>query len=318
MSLKKIKNWTNKKLGMMSLALANVEKNALAQKGESLSNDAQQVQRNSQGQLADDLLQGRVTQQVMDLRWRTYKVLQETEGIKAEVIGYDENDMPIMKLTKIDKKKGLEFVKVDTFDDYPLEMVIENNEITTGVNQMLDNAYLKISDESTINKKKGKVVSATHGEISATDYFASQKNELPITIERKEHPKFKIEKHTKKLNVRDIDGNKKMLEFYTSMYPDESIISSLFISDVKKAIKNPESSTILNIDSVEFITHKSLGADDFSEYKYKILSFDKIIQFNGHYVFKFIAEPIINGRYILEDYRINKLDTKYKNKEKKK
>lgn len=318
MSIKKVKKWANKKLGLVSLALANVEKNALNQKGESLSSDAEQVQRHSQGQLADDLLQGKLTQEVINLRWRIYKTLEAGNNYTSEIIGYDEDNYPIIRVKKIDKTQGLESIKLDSYDPYDLEMVIDNSEITKSVNETLENKYLNLSDAPTLNEKKDKVVSATHGEISSTDFFATQKNETPLIVSRKEAPKFKLEKYTKKLNVRNISDTKKLLEFYVSKYPDESITSSFFIRDVKKAIKNPMTSSILDIDTVGFFTNNTLGADDFLEYKYKILSFDKIIEFNEFYVFKFIAEPIVNGRYVLENYRVEELDEKYKKKEKRK
>ena len=53
------------------------------------------------------------------------------------------------------------------------------------------------------------------------------------------------------------------------------------------------------------------------EYQYDILSFDKIIEFNGYYVIKFKAKVIINGEDILEQHRIEELDKKYETKEKK-
>jgi hypothetical protein len=93
----KVKNWVNKKAAIISLALANVEKNAFSQTGESLSNDVNQERRHTQGQLADSLVHGEITQEVINLRWRTYKILKESDGHISEVIGYDDNNMPIVK-----------------------------------------------------------------------------------------------------------------------------------------------------------------------------------------------------------------------------
>jgi tRNA1(Val) A37 N6-methylase TrmN6 len=61
-----IKNWVNKKISMLSLAMGNVEKNTFSQSGEVLSTDFNQTQRHTQGQLADSLKQGEVTQEVID------------------------------------------------------------------------------------------------------------------------------------------------------------------------------------------------------------------------------------------------------------
>jgi len=61
-----------------------------------------------------------------------------------------------------------------------------------------------------------------------------------------------------------------------------------------------------------------LGANNFREYSYDVMSFDRVIEFDGHYVFKFNCEVTINGEYLLEKFRVNYLDEKYKNKERKK
>ena len=87
--MKKIKNWVKKKAAIMSLALANVEKNVFGQNGEPLSSYVNQERRHTQGQLADSLVHGEITQEVIDLRWRTYKVMRASEGVTAEIVGYD-------------------------------------------------------------------------------------------------------------------------------------------------------------------------------------------------------------------------------------
>ena len=47
-------------------------------------------------------------------------------------------------------------------------------------------------------------------------------------------------------------------------------------------------------------------------------SVDKIIEFNGSYVIKFIGNVKLNGNNILDEHRVVELDEKYNNKEKKK
>ena len=74
---------------------------------------------------------------------------------------------------------------------------------------------------------------------------------------------------------------------------------------------------MLNIKGVEFVTYKSLGVSDFLEFKYEIESFDKIIEFNGFYVIKFIANVVIDGEDITEIHRVEELDKKYNEKAKK-
>jgi hypothetical protein len=317
--MKKIKKWFNKKAAILSLALGNVEKNTLGQKGEPLNSDVNQTIRNTKGQLADSLVNGEVTQEVMDLRWRTYKILRESGGVFAEIVGYDEEGFPIVKTKKINKKRGLSKVKLDSYDNYPLELVLDNTEISIGGNDAMENENITIFDSIIENyNDNNELISVTHGEIDSVEYFATNKSEVPLKIIRNQIPKFRIETYTKKLNVRKIDEEKRLLEFYVSKYPDEyDRTSRLFLSDLKKTIEEPNKSTIIEFQKVNFVSYKTMGSDDFLEYEYEILSYDKIIDFNGHYVIKFIAKVIENGKDILETYKMVELDKKYELKAKK-
>lgn len=323
--MKKVSKWLKRQSAYLSLAMAGVEKNALGQKGDALDKTITQERRHSQGTLADSLKQGEVTQEVMDLRWRTYKILNAVENYKAEIVDYvktiDENGkeiiLPVTKVSKVDKKRGLKKVKVDNFDSFPLEMIVDNTEITLdGSEAMKDIESFK---EVIINKDdKGEIVSATHGEINAEEYFAKNKGENPVKINRSSLPKFEIERFTKKLCVRTINETDRLLEFYVSMYPDEfNRTTRLFISDIKKAIANPRQADFLVFDGVEYITYKTIGVDDFLHYSYSNIEFDKIVEFNGFYVIKFKAKLVVNGDNIFNQYKQDELEQKYEVKAKK-
>ena len=317
--MKKIKEWLLKKSGSIIISLTNVEKNALGQSGEFMSSDIQHTQKHTQGQVADSLINGEITHEVMNLRWRMYKILQETDSLTTQIIGYEPDGTPITKTSKKDVKKGLKKIKVDSFDDYKLEFVLVNDEIISSGNDVMGNKYIDILDKPTINlDDEGNIVSATHGEISGDEYYFTNKTEKSIVINSEFTRRFFLENFTKKLNIRHISDDEKLLEFYVSIYPDvNNRTSRLFLSELNKIINEGKKSDITNIDEVEFITYKAIGVDDFLEYKYKITSFDKIIAFNGSYVIKFLSKVVINGENITSKYIQNELEEKYKNKEKK-
>jgi hypothetical protein len=73
----------------------------------------------------------------------------------------------------------------------------------------------------------------------------------------------------------------------------------------------------LEILGVKFISYNTIGAADFFEFEYEINKFDKIVEYDGHYVIKFIANVITNGESIYEKYREEELEERYKNKERK-
>jgi len=313
--LNKVKKWAKKNMAMLSISLANVEKNALGQRAETLSDDVNHVRRNTEGQLADSLLQGEVTQEVMDLRWRTYKILKESSGHITEIVGYDKDGYPITRTYKKDKTKGLENIKLDEYDTYQIEMCLFNDEVTLSISDTLGTKYIEGKEEPVKVKEDENAV----GSISGDKYFSFYKPKRHITVERKFAPKFEIETYTKKLIVRYINEETRLLEFYVSKYPDEyNKTSKLFLKEIEKAIKNPFSVNMLDLPKVSFITNGTIGADDFHLYQYKELVFDKIIEFDGNYVIKFKAKIGINGEDILEKHRQEELDKKYKNKEVKK
>ena len=316
--MKKLKNWFRQKMALLSLAMSNVEKNALGQQGETLNTDISKFQRHTQGQLADSLKQGEITQEVIDLRWRTYKILRETEGVTAEIVGYDEHGMPIVKTKKVNRKLGLKKVKLDPSDEYKLEMVVDNSEIVIGGNQAMENEHISLLDEVLKSENENGDLVATHGVINSVEYFATNKSERPIMVIRDILPNFYLENFTLKMNVRTINKTDKLLEFYVSKYPDEyNRTSRLFISEVKKIMNDGINSTMLEFNEINFITYKTLGSDDFLEYEYDSISFDKIVEFNGYYVIKFIGKLKTDGNDILETHRVTELDKKYEQKLKK-
>ena len=293
-----LKKWFNKKIVILALAFANVEKNAFTQKGERLESDINKISDKDSNTLLHSLKNSVVTQEVENLRWRLYKVLEATDTLSSIIIGYDDDGYPIVETKEVSKKQQkilLNKVKLDEYDNYELELVVDNSPITIS------------TTDSIVD------------EITSENHSSNLKPERPVKVVREFIPKFEIEKYTKKINIRDIDGKNKLIEFYISKYPDlYDKRSTLLISEIKKIINNPKSSNILDIDGIGFITYKTFGVKDFMEYHYKVNGFDKLVEFDGNYIIKFKSEVILNGEYLLEKYRMKDLDAKYKNKERKK
>jgi hypothetical protein len=314
----KIKNWITNQIARIMFSVSNVEKNALGQNGQTLETDINKHQRLTQGQLADSLINGEVTQEVLNLKWRTYKILKATEGVKSTITGYDEDGLPMVKTTKINPKLGLKKVKVDSFDDYKLEMVLDNTEIAMSTTDSMSNDNLSILDSVLENyDDDGNLVSVSHATINATEIMATEKAERPIKINRQSPPNFFIENYTKKMNIRKINKKERLFEFYVSKYVDEyNRTTRLFQSSVKKAIEGVNQ-TFLEFDGIEFVTYKTIGVQDFLLFKYNNITFDKIVEFNGFYVIKFKGEVEINGNDILDEHKVEELEKKYEQKLKK-
>lgn len=315
-----IKNWFKNKLLSLAIAVSNTEKNLLAQDGRSLGEGNKQERKVGQGTLADDLLRGELTQEVKDLRWRMYKVMEASEKVKSNItMERDENGK--LKLdgeghpkfiigipTVYDPVNIIKNIKPDPFDPYELELSYDNNSVTIGVHETLEISGIKAkawTGDTELN------------EVSHREYDAGSKTEPNLKIIRNFVPKFYIESFTRKLMVRKIGGKQKLLEFYISKYVDEyKFNTKLIINEIKKIMTNgPMTSNFIQFDEVGFISDKTAGAKDLLAFGYKILSFDKIVEFDGYYVVKFKAEVVVDGEDITADYKEEELEKKYENKE---
>ena len=224
----------------------------------------------------------------------------------------------LLKQLKKNPKLGLKKIKVDEYDDYKLEMVLDNTEIALNTTDIMDSEHLSILEDLLENyDDDGNLISVGHANIGGNELNIIEKGDRPIKIKRQEFPNFLLENFTKKLNVRKIKKDERLLEFYVSTYPDEyNKNSKLFLSSVKKVMAGKKES-FLEFYGVEFLTYKTIGAEDFLLYSYEIIGFDKIIEFNGFYVIKFKAKLTIDGQDILEEHKVDELEKKYENKDKK-
>lgn len=314
----KIINWFKKQITTFVLATASVEKNAFKQNNESLTTSVTQEQRHKQGMLSDALKRGEITQEVKDLRWRMYKIIKATDSVIANITGYDEDGLPIVEVIKKSKKIAIrKNIRVDKFDDYEVLMVVNNSEIMLGISEGSNIDKLESVDGEIRIDDNGDSVK-TIGDVSFNEYISNVKSDRPINVQRDIKSKFNIEDYTKKMVVRKISSNERLLEFYISMYPDEyNRNSRLLISELKKAQNNPRASNIFDIKSINYITNNTIGTYDYELYEYNNIIFDKMIEFDGHYVIKFRANLLINGEDIINKFREIDLDKKYETKEKK-
>lgn len=297
----KILNWIKNNLTALSISFSNVEKNILGQEKEESNQSTRKERRHLQGTLVDSLIRGEMTQEVKNLRWRTYKILKAAYGSSLVLNGHDENGDPIYTIKKTDNKKLLKKIKLDNIDSYKLEMVFTNENISNSITDVISQF------DSSEN-------------INLIEYLTKNKTDKPLNIGREEYPSFFIENYTKKINIRRINETEKLLEFYVPKYPDEyNKINNIFIKKLEKLIKSGlTNSDFLSFNSVSFITNNTIGSDDFLLYEYEIICFDKIIEYDGNYVLKFKANNTKSGEDILLNYVEFELEKKYINKEAKK
>tara|TARA_R110000868_G_scaffold203969_9_gene451986 strand:- start:10988 stop:11914 length:927 start_codon:yes stop_codon:yes gene_type:complete len=294
------------------VALYNTEQTTLSQKGGYIGEDVTHTKTMEQQNLLQDLIQGRITLEVMNLRWRMYKVLEASANALATRT-VNEKGEEAYKVTYIDRTQELRKVKTDD-NTYPLEMVIDNSLKSKGVHQTLDTKAIKSTDKTS--NKMEEEQSAVLGEITAEEYFSHIKGDIKIKITRDFTPKFEIEKYAKKLNVKKIDNENKVLEFYISKYPIEhDRKSTVLLNQIQKIDANPRASTLIDFNSVSFITYNDLGVGDNLRYEFDGLRYIQTTEFDGNYVLKFMANIVTNGESQVEEFRMEELDKKYEMKE---
>jgi hypothetical protein len=275
-----ISDWLKRKLAMVALATANVEKNAFNNQGNMLSDGIGHQRLKTTDSLSEALKRGEVTAEVEALRWRMYKIIDHLDGRKTNIIGteLDENgDERYITETVAKRKPNMRQYMVDPYDSYPLEIIVVNDKTVMGITE----ANQKLEDQT-------------------------------IMVNRSNLNKVDIEYSTTKMCVRDIGGGQKLLEFYISQYPNEfDRKTRLMISELERC-SNGFKSNILDIDGVGFQSvNSTIGVSPNLLYEYEILGFDKIVKFNGHYIVKFKANVIVDGENIFEKYRVESLDQKY-------
>jgi hypothetical protein len=328
-------SWIKKQITNIALTMSNIEKNTLGQENIDGGIETGKYQRLNQNSLMNALLRGEMNDEVEKLRWRIYKTISSIKNYGSKVIGYADDGHPIIETFYVGDEENLSKIKLDSSDTYPLIMVVDNTNISSGVGaslnkdieiykeseetttkNIIDESILNIDDsvntETNISLNIGD--SKTIGETKDT---TPQLN-LPISIIRKHRPKFELENYTKKLHVKKITHKEFLLEFFISKYPEQFDKNHhFFLSDIKKIIDNSRRyNSTLDFNTVSFLTNNTVGVPDFLEFEYSIKKFDKIVEFNEFYVVKFISEVTIEARSIIDQFRNAELDEKYNNKEK--
>ncbi len=225
------------------------------------------------------LLKGEITQEVEELRYRTYKVDKESKEFEyfAPTLAM-KRDKQDTKFLKYDDRDGLELITVQPNDIF-VESVSETLEQVGG---------------------RGK------------------RSEHRIKIKRNFTPRYKIEEYITRLDVKKLDDKHVILDMYVSKYPnDKDFKSKGFVREIEKIRDEKIKSDILDYEEISFLTSHAYKMDDMVKFVFKNVRFREIVEFDGHYIIRFkasVQEDVID---LTKIYYSKTMDEKYKNKEKK-
>ena len=219
-----------------------------------------------------DLLKGVVTEQVRQLRHEMYYAERKSHE-------YQYGGGGTAKKTSMFDYQG----KIDRSDGCKVKIVQENKQITSSMNECGVEVYGNNVDiSSDIN--------------SLIRNKPRSEKEYRIKIDREGFiPKFKIENYIKKLVVKELDGKKVLIDLYISKYFDKfEKTSKLFHVEMEKIYQGLDVANnkggLFDFKSIHFIAKDAYGVPDLTSLSYINFEFDTILEFDGHYVLRFIAE----------------------------
>lgn len=235
------------------------------------------VQEQHENRVSKDLLTGKETQQVRELRYRTYKVDRESKSYEYfSPYKAKKRDASKPAPKNFDSSDGRNVIVIQ--DNYPI-----SESVVDGLEQV---------------GKRGN----------------RQKYWIAIDRDGSFTPRYRLEEYTLRLVVKETDDeNVAMLEFYVSKYPNEEDFKSKgFISEIKDMLEVlPNKSDITAFTGVHFITNCAYGADDMIEYRFRKPYPTGVSEYEGNYVLRFRAGIVVNGYDKINDYKEKSLDDKY-------
>ena len=278
---KKIGNWFYLTWVGLFYGLKATDKEVFTQSGIDMGGGISMDEEMHTNRISHDLLAGKETQAVKELRYRTYQVDREAKNY--------EYFSPYLA-TKRDKQDS-KFVKYENEDNLPIITIQNNTAEVKGVLETLE--YV-----NSVSEKKEYTIKITRGKFL---------------------PRYRIEEYTKRLVVKKKKKDTKaILDFYVSMYPNEEDVKSKgFVNEIKRIKENGTRSDIIDFKTVSFVTNHAYLLDDMIEFKFKNIVYKGIKEFDGHYVISFLCDIVVNGKDLVENFKSKSMEEKYKNKEKK-
>lgn len=226
------------------------------------------------------LLKGEITQAVEELRYRTYKVDQESKEY--------EYYAPTLALKK--ENQDNKFIKYDDSDGLEVITIQPNEIMVESVTETLKH----------VNER-------------------GEKEKYLINIKRDFVTRFKLEEYTKRLVVKKLDDdNHVILDFYVSKYPnDKDFKSKGFVREIEKVMNEGLRSDVLNFNEVSFTTYHAYKLCDMVSFIFNNIFFREVVEYDGNYIIRFKAHAFRNAIDLTKKYYSKTMDEKYKNKEKK-
>ena len=244
----------------------------------------------------NDLLQEKKTQEVMETIDMSYRVAREADKYEVTLIGDLGDDS--VRSDKVLSAIAVKKVAM-RFDKHPEVF----NEKTYHVTLIQDNK--KIQEVSNLNATADDFIKAlrTNGE----DYETLMVLKYDGFV-----PRFRLEKFIKKIVARETKAGKAKIDLYLPSEAGQfTKTDAILIAELHRIMDNNLKKTdFLDIAELFFVTDKAFGAEDYIQYNFKGLKFNKITIFDGYFVLTFNVSKISTFD-IVEAHKTKSLDKKY-------
>lgn len=238
---------------------------------------------NAGGGVFKDMLEEKVTQEVEELRYTSYRVANESK--KYRYVGNGK------AIKKTESQLTERHVEIEETDNLPIILIQDNTLICEDV-------YTSLKE---VGKKENKK--------NFHDYV--------IKIKRDIFPRFQIEQYVKKLVLKQADGNY-VIDLYCSKYPSQfsEKKDKAFISEIQK-IKSGKvrNSDVLDFNEINFVTSNAWGIDDWFKFSFNDFEYYDIVEFDGNYVIRLGCQSNIFMGNLLDKIYCESAEKKYENKE---
>ncbi len=263
----------------------------ISQKASYSSGDIEIDQEKHVDNIYSQLIAGKETQEVKELRDEYYRVVREANNFHVDVTGSLEEGATGDLKAKARKKTALDFTcKIEVFNPEKLPVRV-------------------IQDNKLIPK---------HGNFFADDLFSYGTNDFVsiFTVKRNFIPRFALENYANKVVVRTINDEYSYIDIYTTIYASQfGKVDAILISQLNDLIKTKnKKSDITDLSEFSFVTDKAYGENDLYEFSFGEIKYEGINVFDGNFVLTFKGKNIKNGFDITEKYKTKELDEKLKNK----
>lgn len=238
--------------------------------------------------VAKALLKGELTQEVIDLRYRTYLVARESKH-------YNYFSPTLAKKKKLNDYKYA--TNSISLDDNREIVTIQNNNSSI---ENIEEALLRINDDGKYS-----------------EYTPNYT--IIINRNKKITHRFLLEKFITKIVVKKGDNEySSVLDLYVSKYPNLNVPTSKpFIKELERIIDNGIRSDIFEINTIEFETSNAYKIDDMYHFEFGDIQLERIFEFNGCYIIRLITNIIDGGTDKTEEFYSERMAKRYENKESK-